>query len=202
MPLWLAEQPLVLASRSEIRLALLRNAGLSVEAEAPDIDERSIERRAGKSEPGEVAALLAREKAWAIASRHPARLVLGADQTLTLDDRRFSKPIDRAAAREQLRVLRGRTHELHTAVSLTRGAKTVWEHREAARLTMREFSDAFVEAYLDRAGPAVTRSVGGYQLEGLGIQLFERVDGDHFVILGLPLLPLMSYLRRSGLLAR
>ncbi|HEY1363212.1 MAG TPA: Maf family protein [Xanthobacteraceae bacterium] len=202
MPLWLAEQPLMLASRSEIRLALLRNAGLPVEARAPDIDERSIERRAGKTGPGEVAALLAREKARTIAGRHPARLVLGADQTLTLEDRRFSKPIDRAAAREQLGVLRGRTHELHTALALARDGKTVWEHREAARLTMREFSDAFLEAYLDRAGPAVTRSVGGYQLEGLGIQLLEHVDGDHFVILGLPLLALMSYLRQSGLLAR
>ena len=140
---------------------------------------------------GEIAALLAREKALAVAAQLPGRLVLGADQTLALGERRFSKPADRAAAREQLKLLRGQTHELHSAIALARDGVIVFEHREVARLTMRAFSDGFLEAYLDAAGAAVTASVGGYQLEKTGIQLFERIEGDHFIILGLPLLPLL-----------
>jgi septum formation protein len=201
MPLWLADRPLVLASKSAVRHAMLRDAGLAVEIQPADIDERAIERRAAASDPGEVAALLAREKARAIADRFPDRLVLGADQTLALGERRFSKPTDRAAAREQLKVLRGKTHELHTAVALRREGAVLFEHREVARLTMRAFSDEFLEAYLDAMGVAVTTSVGGYQLEKAGIQLFERIDGDHFVILGLPLLALLRFLRHKGCLA-
>ena len=125
------------------------SAGIPIEIQPADIDERAIERRAATSDPGEVAALLAREKARAIADRLPDRLVLGADQTLALGERRFSKPTDRAAAREQLKALRGKTHELHTAVALRRAGAVVFEHREVARLTMRAFSDEFLEAYLD-----------------------------------------------------
>jgi septum formation protein len=128
-------------------------------------------------------------------------LVLGADQTLALGERRFSKPADRAAARDQLKGLRGQTHELHTAIALARDGATMFEHREVARLTMRSFSDGFLESYLDAMGAAVTGSVGGYQLEKAGVQLFERIDGDHFVILGLPLVALLAYLRRAGCLA-
>ena len=201
MPLWLADQPLVLASKSAIRGAVLRAAGVPIEVHPADVDERAIEQGNTARDPGEVAALLAREKAAAVAARLSGRVVLGADQTLALGERRFSKPADRAVAREQLKLLRDRTHELHTAIALVREGTVLFEHREAARLTMRAFSDRFLEDYLDAAGPAVTASVGAYQLEQSGIQLFERVEGDHFVILGLPLLPLLRHLRQAGWLA-
>ena len=201
MPLWLAGEPLVLASKSAIRHALLRDAGVPVEVQPADIDERTIEQQSPARDAGELAALLAREKARTIAARLPGRLVLGADQTLALGERRFSKPGDRAGARAQLAALRGRTHELHTAVALVRENTIVFEHREVARLTMRAFSDSFLESYLDAVGAAVTASVGGYQLERIGIQLFERIEGEHFVILGLPLLALLQYLRQAGWLA-
>ena len=201
MPLWLADQPLVLASKSAIRSEILRAAGLAIEVCPADIDERTIEQGSAARDPGEIATLLAREKALAVAARLPGRVVLGADQTLALGERRFSKPTDRAAAREQLTLLRGQTHQLHTAIALVRDGVILFEHREAARLTMRVFSDRFLEHYLDAAGAAVTASVGGYQLEKTGIQLFERVEGDHFVILGLPLLPLLLHLRQAGWLA-
>jgi septum formation protein len=201
MPLWLAEKPLVLASRSAIRQAILRDAGLPVEAVPAEIDERRIEQRSAGLNAGDVAALLAREKARTIAATFPGRLVLGADQTLTMGERRFSKPGDRATAREQLTALRGRTHELHTAIALIRDGTTSFEHCGVARLTMRPFSADFLERYLDHAGSSVTISVGAYQLEKAGIQLFERIEGDHFVILGLPLLELLRYLRREGFLA-
>jgi nucleoside triphosphate pyrophosphatase len=201
MALWLADRPLVLASKSAVRHAMLRDAGLAVEIAPADIDERTIEQHAGIHDPGEVATLLAREKARVIGDHLPDRLVLGADQTLALGERRFSKPMDRAAARAQLAALSGRTHELHSAVALVRAGTVVFEHREVARLTMRVLSDRFLDAYLDAMGAAVTTSVGGYQLERAGIQLFERIDGDHFVILGLPLLALLRFLRHDGLLA-
>ena len=149
MPLWLAGEPLVLASKSAIRHALLRDAGVPLEVYPADIDERTIEQRSPAHDAGELAALLAREKARTIAARLPGRLVLGADQTLALGERRFSKPGDRAGARAQLEALRGRTHELHTAIALVREGAILFEHREVARLTMRAFSDSFLEAYLD-----------------------------------------------------
>jgi septum formation protein len=201
MPLWLIDKPLVLASKSAVRHALLCDAGIPVEVAPADIDERAIEQRADTGDAGDIAALLAREKARVIATRLPGRLVLGADQTLALGARRFSKPPDLAAARDQLKALRGQTHELHTAIALLREGTVVFEHREVARLTMRAFSDAFLAGYLEVMGSAVTTSVGGYQLEKAGIQLFERIEGDHFVILGLPLLALLQYLRQSGCLA-
>ena len=201
MPFWLADEPLVLASKSAIRHAILRDAGIPVAVEPADIDERAIEQRSAKEDAGELAAVLACEKARTVAARFPGRLVLGADQTLALGERRFSKPADRAGARRQLAALRGQTHELHSAVALVRGSSVLFEHREVARLTMRSFSDQFLEAYLDAAGTAVTASVGGYQLEKVGIQLFEHIQGDHFTILGLPLVPLLEYLRSAGWLA-
>jgi septum formation protein len=201
MALWLAEKPLVLASKSESRRAILASAGIPLEVVPADIDERALEKRAGDFGPGEVAALLAREKALAVAVQNPGRLVLGADQTLALGTRVFSKPIDRAAAREQLMVLGGKTHELHSALAVTRDGTIMFEHHDSARLAMRAFSDDFLDRYLDAAGDAVTTSVGAYQVESLGIQLFRRIEGSHFTILGLPLLPLLDFLRREGCLA-
>ena len=128
----------------------------------------------------------------------PGRLVLGADQTLARGDTRFSKPANRAEAAAQLRALRGRTHELHSALALVRDGDVLFECVDTARLTMRDFSDRFLDDYLDMAGDAALASVGGYQLEGIGIHLFERVEGDYFTILGLPLLPLLAFLRQNG----
>jgi septum formation protein len=202
MSLWLADQPLLLASQSAIRRAVLEAAGIPIEAQPAAIDERAIEAAAGVQDPAAVAALLAREKARAVSSIRPGRLVLGADQTLALGDRRFSKPTDRVAARDQLMTLRGRTHALHSAVAAARNGEVVFEHCAVARLTMRPFSEPFLEAYLDVAGDAVLASVGAYQIEGLGLQLFERINGDHFTILGLPLPPVLEFLRYDGALVR
>jgi septum formation protein len=201
MGLWLLPQPLVLASKSVARRAVLEAAGIPVEISPADIDERAVETRSRATDPGEVAALLAREKAAAVALRMPGRVILGADQTLALGTRRFSKPADAAAAREQLLMLRGRMHELHSALAVTRGTSVLYQHVAVARLAMRDFSDAFLSRYMDEAGASVTQTVGGYRLEGIGIHLFERIEGDHFTILGLPLLPLLDFLRRQGIVA-
>ncbi|MDQ2079329.1 Maf family protein [Xanthobacteraceae bacterium Astr-EGSB] len=201
MPLWQSADPLVLASKSVIRRTMLESAGLPVVVAPADIDERAVEARASVVGAGEVAVLLAREKARVASARSGPRFVIGADQTLTLADQRFSKPTDRAAARDQLRALSGRTHELHSAVAVARDGRVLFCHVDVARLTMRTLSDRFLEAYLDEAGPAVTSSVGAYQLEKLGVHLFERIEGDHFTILGLPLFALLGFLRREGWLA-
>jgi septum formation protein len=201
MGLWLADQPLVLASRSASRSAVLAGAAIPVEIVPADIDERVIEARAGTKSPSQIALVLARAKADAVAAKLPGRLVLGADQTLALGDRLFAKPGDLAAARDQLKSLRGRTHELHSGLVLVRNDTVLFEHCETARLTMREFTDRFLDSYLETAGLAVMASVGAYQVEGAGIQLFARIEGDHFTILGLPLLQLLHYLRSTGCLA-
>ncbi len=161
--LWLAEEPLVLASRSESRRTVLSGAGIALEVLAADIDERAMEAEAGDASPSQVALLLARHKAFTITAHRPGRLVLGADQTLALGQRLYAKPADLAAARDQLRSMRGRTHELHSAVVVARDRAVLFEHCEIARLTMREFSDGFLDRYLAAAGSAVTASVGGYQ---------------------------------------
>lgn len=199
-PLWRGAQPLVLASRSASRRAMLAAAGLPIEVSVPDLDERAVEAAAGPLAPARVAMLLAREKAKAIAREKPGRLVIGADQTLALGPRRFDKPRDVKAARAQLAALAGNTHELHSAVAVVRDEEVLLDTVDTASLTMRPLSDAFLDAYLAAAGPAVTESVGAYQLEKLGIHLFSRIEGDHFTILGLPLLPLIAFLRKADCL--
>ncbi len=202
MPLWLDSRPLVLASKSEARAKILGGAGLRLEIRPAQIDERAVEAQAAASDAKVAARLLARAKAQNVAGALPARLVLGADQTLALGATRFSKPADRAAAREQLRALRGKTHALHSALALVRDGAVLFEHADTAQLTMRDFSDRFLDDYLDMAGVAALMSVGGYQIEGAGIHLFERIEGDYFTILGLPLLPLLDFLRQAGFVAQ
>lgn len=202
MPLWLAGNPLLLASKSAARRSLLESAGIPVEIEAADVDERGIEARSGLENAERIAALLARAKAEVVAARYSERLVLGADQTLALGERRFAKAATRAGAREQLSALRGRTHTLHSAIVVVHRGVVAFEHVDAARLTMRAFSYGFLESYLDAVGDAATASVGGYQVEGIGLQLFERIEGAHSTILGLPLMPLLDWLRAAGHLAK
>jgi nucleoside triphosphate pyrophosphatase len=201
MTLWLASAPLVLASRSAARRAVLEAAGIPIELCPADLDERALEAAATTADPTAIAAMLARGKASLVGKSHPGRLVLGADQTLALGSKRFSKPADRLAARAQLQALRGRGHELHAALAFVDDGAVVFEHVETARLTMRHFSDDFLDRYLDAIGDAVLASVGCYQLEGIGVQLFERIEGDYFTILGLPLLQALDFLRRRGCLA-
>jgi septum formation protein len=202
-PLWLSAEPLLLASTSATRRALVEAAGIPVDTADPAVDERSVEEplRASGASTADVARHLARAKAEAVSTRHPGRLVLGGDQTLACGETAFTKPRDRAAAHAQLKALAGRTHHLHSAAALVRDGDIVFEVISSAALTMRPLDDAFIDRYLKAAGEAVTRSVGGYQLEGLGVQLFSRIEGDHFTILGLPLLPVLEALRRQGCLA-
>ena len=201
MALWRGKTPLILASQSSARKMLLANAGLDFEAVTADVDERGIQAASKLSNPREIALLLAREKANAVSVHRPGSHVIGADQTLALGDRLFNKPAGRAQALAQLHDLSGNTHELNSAVAVAHDGRIVFEDVSVARMTMRPMSEAELSAYLDAAGDAVTTSVGAYQLEGLGIHLFERIEGDHFTILGLPLLPLLAFLRSEQLIA-
>jgi septum formation protein len=194
---------LILASGSAARAALLRAAGVPIEIDPAALDEDEIKadlRRHGV-EVGQVAEQLARRKAIAVSARHPGRLVLGADQMLVCAGRWFDKPADLAAARAQLEMLAGKTHELVTGVSVVRDRVPLWRMSARARLTMRALGPEALDAYLAAAGADVLGSVGAYRLEGLGAQLFEHIDGDFFTILGLPLLPVLAFLRREGILA-
>jgi septum formation protein len=201
MTVWRGKHPLILASQSRARQTLLANAGIDFETVAADIDERAEQQVSGLTVPGEIAAHLAATKALAVSARRPGQFVVGADQTLALGTRLLSKPAGRSQAAEQLRALAGRVHELHSAVAVVRDGKILFADATTARMTMRQPSEAEIAAYLDEAGEAVTSSVGAYQLEGLGIHLFERIEGDHFTILGLPLLQLLAFLRSERLLA-
>lgn len=198
-----AAPTLVLASGSVIRAELLRRAGLDPIVAPASIDEDEVKTslKAAQATPEAAAETLADLKAKRVSPRHPEALVLGCDQLLECKGHWFDKPADRAAARAQLLALSGREHRLISAAVIIRGGERVWQGVDVARLTMRTLSSAFIDGYLDRAGPAVLGSVGVYQLEGLGVQLFDRIEGDYFTILGLPLLPLLAYLRRHGLVA-
>jgi septum formation protein len=201
----LSHQDVVLASETESRRKLLTAAGLAFRIVPPEVDEAAIHEALrnnnAETDPGDVAELLARAKAEEVSGRFPGALVIGADQVLSLDGKVLDKPKDRDAVRDSLFALRGKTHQLHSAVALAEAGQVIWTHIETAHLTMRQFSPEFLGRYLAAAGPQVCRSVGAYQLDGLGIQLFDRVEGDYFAILGLPLLLLFSRLRENGILA-
>lgn len=193
---------IVLGSGSGSRIALLRNAGITFTAQPAPIDERAVEAPlvAAGASADEIAMALAEAKALAVSTSEPDAMVIGGDQVLSADERRWNKPGERAEARAQLLALGGRTHLLHTAVVVARGGTIDWRHHETARMTMRPLSPDDVDAYLDEVGDAALSSVGAYQIEGPGIRLFAAIDGDYFAILGLPLLPLLAYLRKAGAL--
>jgi septum formation protein len=201
MSLWRGDTPLILASQSRARQMLLANAGIDFEAAPAHIDERAIQEAIEPASPSAIAARLACEKALVVSARKPGRHVVGADQVLALGERLFNKPEGRAQARAQLQELAGHGHELHSAIAVARDGKILFEHVAIAGLTMRPLRESEIATYLDAADDAVTSSVGAYQLEGLGVHLFDRIEGDHFTILGLPLLPLLGFLRDEGLLA-
>ncbi len=194
--------PVVLASQSQSRAALLSAAGVVFTKVSSGVDETAIKQRllAEGADPRRVAEVLGEAKAVMV-SRSTMGLVIGADQTLDLDGQLFDKADTIDEVRERLTALRGRTHQLHGGLVVAEGGEVVWRHTESSSLTMRDFSDVFLDAYLARDGQAVLSSVGCYHLEGAGAQLFERIDGDYFAILGLPLLPLLGFLRERGAIA-
>lgn len=193
-------QEIILASGSPHRRMLLQNAGLEFSVEKPDIDERSVEAAlAGSGATSEdIAAVLAEAKAVAVSERHPEALVIGSDQTLSLGDELLHKAADMEAARRQLLRLSSRTHQLSSAVVLAGPGKALWRHTAVAHMTMRKLEPAAIGRYLSDVGQAALGSVGCYQIEGAGIRLFEKIEGDFFTIVGLPLLPLLAALRDKG----
>lgn len=191
---------LILASSSPFRRMLLQNAGLSFEARAAEIDERAIEAalEESRASPEQVAVELAREKALDVSRRFPGMLVLGSDQTMSLGASVYHKPKDLAEARRHIASLSGKTHRLNSGIAMVRDGTVVWDHVSHADMTVRPLSDAFIDRYVARCGDKLLGSVGAYQLEGEGIQLFSEIDGDYFTILGLPMLPLLDKLRELG----
>lgn len=199
---------IILASGSAVRATLMRGAYIPFDIVPADIDESILKREleagpAADEEHGAgpaIASALAQAKAEVVSAAHPDALVIGADQVMTLGKVCYDKPRDMVEARARLLEFRGKPHMLHGGVALATGGKTIWHHYQPSHLTMRNFSDAFLDHYLETAGDAILKSVGAYQLESIGAQLFERIDSDYFSILGLPLLPLMAELRRLGAL--
>lgn len=195
-----SQETIILASTSHIRQQLLRNAGVSFTAMSPGVDESEIKNAAKGSSPEVLAAALATAKSSGLSGHYPHTVVIGADQLLVLDGKTFDKPRSIPDARLQLQVLRNRSHQLVSAINCSRNGKSLWQHRSVATLTMRPFTDEFLDRYIARCGADLLTSVGAYKLEGPGIQLFDRIDGDYFTILGLPLLPLLAFLRSENLL--
>ncbi len=196
------DMPIILASKSAARAGLLKNAGIVFSTATAEFDERVAEAPllAAGAAPEDIAAVLAEAKAQEVSSRHPGAFVIGADQILAFQGERWTKPVDMEAARRQLLTLRGQTHTLFSAVSAAIDGATVWRHLGAAHLTMRQFSPEFIGRYLAATGEVALESVGAYQLEGRGVQLFEKIDGDFFTVLGLPMLPLLDELRQRSLI--
>lgn len=191
-----------MASKSPFRANLLKNAGLTFGAENADIDERSVEAPlyATGATPEDVAIILAEAKAHAVSEKNPDALIIGCDQTLSLGNEIFHKPADLAEAGKNLLKLSGKTHQLNSGIVLVRNGETIWRHVSIAYMTMRELRPEFIGRYLGRVGDSALSSVGAYQVEGEGIQLFEKIDGDYFTIIGLPLLPLLQKLREESLI--
>jgi len=196
------EEPLVLASGSSARAQMLEAAGIPFEIDKPTLDERAVEAplRAAGADGAQIAAALAQAKALEVSARRPGRYVLGGDQTLQIGADLLAKPEGRAGARDHLRLLSGRSHQLHAAAALARDGQILLAMTDTATLSMRVLSEDFIATYLDAAGEAVLGSVGAYQIEGLGVHLFERIEGPHPVIMGLPLQPLITGLRNLHLL--
>lgn len=186
---------IILASTSATRQSILRNAGLHFEAESPNVDEKALVAANPQWLPREIAIKLAEAKACDVSMRRAGAVVIGADQVLALGDRVLGKPHDRAHCREQLCHLRGHAHALISAVAIARDGQTIWTYHDEASLLMRDYSEDFLDTYLDAIGDDCTSSVGGYKIEGRGVQLFKSVSGDHFTILGLPLVPVLEKLR-------
>lgn len=191
----------ILASGSQIRRQVLDNAGVPFSVEKPDVDESVIKAERADLDPADMALVLGRAKAEDVSRRRPEALVLGADQTMELDGQLLDKLPSADLARDRLTAMRGRAHHLHSGLALCRNGECVWQHQQTSTLHVREFSDAFLDTYLDTAGFALTASVGAYAFEGLGAQLFDRVEGDYYAILGLPLVPLLAALRQFGVIA-
>jgi septum formation protein len=198
----MAKPPLILASASAVRATLLKGAGLEFDVEDSRLDEEALKQgfagRDGVADTDALALKLAEEKARAVSRAKPYALVIGADQILSCDGQRYDKPKSTAEARANLQAFRGRPHILHSGVALVANDALIWSHAAQAQLTMRDFTDSFLDEYLAQVGERVLKSVGCYQLEGPGVQLFERIEGDYFTILGLPLLPLLARLRAEG----
>ena len=201
-PFWMLEEPLVLASGSSARAQMLEAAGIPFEIDKPTLDERAVEAplRAAGADGAQIAAALAQAKALEVSARRPGRYVLGGDQTLQVGADLLATPEGPAGARDHLRLLSGRSHQLHAAAALARDGQSLLVMSDTATLYMRALSEDFIETYLDAAGEAVLGSVGAYQIEGLGIHLFSHIEGQHPVIMGLPLHALIAGLRNLHLL--
>ncbi|MBC2664547.1 Maf family protein [Novosphingobium flavum] len=192
---------LILASQSASRRAMLEGAGVPFMALPARVDERALEARLGGAAPEAVALALAGAKALAVSELHPERLVLGSDSLVVCDGRRFDKPESREAAAGHLRFFSGKTMELHSAAALARGGKVVWQAAQVARLAVRPLAEPFIAEYLAHEWPEVAGCVGVFRIEGRGVQLFERIEGDHFTVLGMPLLAVLGALREQGEMA-
>ncbi len=191
---------LILASGSAVRAKLLANAGLNFHIEPADVDEGALKKSQIGLAANDLAPVLAQEKSRAVSAEAADALVIGADQILDCEGRLYDKPVGEEGVRSHLTSLRGRPHRLISAVCVAEAGEIIWSHTAFATLTMRDFDDNFIDHYIQQAGPEVQSSVGAYRVEEIGVQLFQRIEGDYFTILGLPLLPLLAFLRQRGVL--